>query len=163
MADVPTGNQRLLAALAGGIAGLRLGAALGTWWGYRIPGHIYRDGDDWFVDEPVRRELQRRIVSHGAQGDGRTFSLFGHGSIQLVPTHRTLPAQSGTLYSVKPTLRPGQTIEWVMLDLVIHQVGKLKLIRYTPRPVPGRMVQGPDLIPAPEEGNHRDPTIDHEA
>ncbi len=35
-----------------------------------------------------------------------------------------------------------------MLDLVIHRVGTLKLIRYIPRPVPGRMVQGPDLGPA---------------
>jgi hypothetical protein len=146
-------NSALFTALASGIAGLGLGAAVGAWWGRRIPGHIYRDGDDWYVDEPVRRELQRRIPKSAgpAQNDRDTFSLFGHGSIRLAPTQITLPAQSGPLYAVQPMLRPGQTLEWVMLDLAVHRVGTLKLIRYTPRRVEGRMVQGPNPEePAPQ-------------
>jgi hypothetical protein len=48
---------------------------------------------------------------------------------------------------VRSLLSAGQALEFVMLDLAIHRVGKLKLIRYTPRPVPGRMVQEPGLGP----------------
>jgi hypothetical protein len=114
----------------------------------RIPGHIFRDGDDWYVDEPVLRELQRRLHwSGGAAHGGYYFALFGHGSIKLVPTPRTLPAQTGDLFAVQPFLSAGQTLEFVMLDLAIHRAGKLKLIRYTPRPMPGRMVQEPGLGP----------------
>lgn len=153
MADTST-HQRLGAALAGSVAGIGLGAALGTWWAHRIRGHIYRDGDDWYVDEPVRRELRRRVTWPGGPMNSDTFSLFGHGTIELVATPRNLPAQSKQLYAVRPTLRPGQTLEQVMLDLVVHRVGKLELIRYTPRPVPGRMVQGPDLGLTPTDAPH---------
>lgn len=78
---------------------------------------------------------------------GFYFSMFGHGSIKLVPTTRALPGQSGELYAVESLLAAGQSLKFVMLDLVIHRVGTLKIIRYTPRPVPGRMVQGPDVGP----------------
>ena len=144
----PSNHPHLFAALAGGAVGLGLGAAAGVWWGRRIPGHIFRDGEDWYVDEPVLRELQRRLHWSGssAQG-GYSFALFGHGSIKLVPTPRTLPAQTGDLFAVQPFLSAGQTLEFVMLDLAIHRAGKLELIRYTPRPMPGRMVQEPRLGP----------------
>ena len=148
MADLQHNHRGLLTALAGGIAGLGLGAAVGAWWGRRISGHIYRDGDDWYVDEPVLRELQRRIRWSGDADRGYEFSLFGHGSIRLVPTEQTLPAQSGMLYVVRSMQHAGQALEWVMLDLVIHRVGTLKLIRHIPRPIPGRMVQGPDVGPS---------------
>ena len=144
----PASPPHLLPALTGGAVGLALGAAAGVWWGRRIPGHIFRDGDDWYVDEPVLRELQRRLHwSGGAAHGGYYFALFGHGSIKLVPTPRTLPAQTGDLFAVQPFLSAGQTLEFVMLDLAIHRAGKLKLIRYTPRPMPGRMVQEPGLVP----------------
>jgi hypothetical protein len=86
----PASPPHLLPALAGGAVGLGLGAAAGVWWGRRIPGHIFRDGDDWYVDEPVLRELQRRIHwSGGRRPGGYDFALFGHGSIKLVPTEQT--------------------------------------------------------------------------
>ena len=145
-----TSNHRgLLTGIAGCVVGVGLGAAAGVWWGRRIPGHIFRDGDDWYVDEPVLRELQRRMQwSGGLPGQGGyTFSLFGHGAIKLVPTSQRLPEQSGGLYAVQPMLSKGQELMFVMLDLAIHRVGKLKLIRYTPLPVHGRMVQGPGVGP----------------
>lgn len=64
----PTDRPYLIAALAGGAGGLGLGAAAGVWWGRRIPGHIFRDGEDWYVDEPVLRELQRRLHWSGLRG-----------------------------------------------------------------------------------------------
>lgn len=151
----PTGHPHFIAALAGGAVGLGLGAAAGVWWGRRIPGHIFRDGEDWYVDEPVLRELQRRLHwSGGSAQDGYSFALFGHGSIKLVPTPRTLPAQTGDLFAVQPFLSAGQTLEFVMLDLAIHRAGKLELIRYTPRPMPGRMVQEPRLDPDESAEHH---------
>lgn len=38
----------------------------------------------------------------------------------------------------------------------LHRAGKLKLIRYTPRPMPGRMVQGPG-VGSPESTNQDSP------
>jgi len=147
MAD--TTQRWWFSALAGGVATAGLGAAVGLWWGRRIPGHIFRDDDDWYVDEPALRELQRRIRWSGGSSTlgGFYFSMFGHGSIKLVPTTRVLAGQSGNLYAVESMLSAGQSLEFVMLDLVIHRVGILKLIHYTPRPVPGRLVQGPDVGP----------------
>ncbi len=137
MAEMPYRN--LLTAITGCAIGLGLGATAGVWWGRRIPGHIFRDGDDWYVDEPVLRELQRRIHwSGGSAGQGYIFGLFGQGAIKLLPTDRTLPGQTGGLFEVRSLLSAGQALEFV---------GKLKLIRYTPRPTPGRMVQGPDVGP----------------
>ncbi len=151
MADRRSHNHTLLAALAGGLAGIGVGAAMGAWWTQRVPGHIFRDGEDWYIDEPALRELQRRVRWTGETPghDGYYhFSLFGHGSIKLIRTARELPGQSGDLYVVRSMLREGQKLELVMLDLVIHRVGKLKLIQYTPRPMPGRMVQGPGVGPS---------------
>ena len=150
MADTPGNHNSLITAIVGGIAGIGVGVVTGVWWGRRVTGHIYRDGHDWYVDEPVLRELQRRIHWSGGmmwQG-GYYFSLLGHGGIKLVPTQRTLPEQSGALYAVEPMLRQGHELEVVMLDLATHRVGKLKLIRYTPRQTASRMVQGPDVEPA---------------
>ena len=153
----PTNTSRLLAGLA---VGLGLGAAAGMWWARRIPGHIFRDGDDWYVDEPVLRELQRRLHwSGGAAHGGYSFALFGQGSIKLVPSPRTLPRQNGPLFAVQPLLSAGQTLEFVMLDLALHRAGKLELIRYTPRPMPGRMVQGPG-VDSPESPNQDPPDTD---
>ena len=149
MADTPGNHRTLITALVGGVAGIGVGVVTGVWWGRRVPGHIYRDGHDWYVDEPVLRELQRRIHWSGGtmwQG-GYYFSLLGHGGIKLVPIQRTLPEKSGPLYAVEPMLSRGQELEFVMLDLATHRVGKLKLIRYTPRPLVGRMVQGPGVGP----------------
>ena len=146
MAEMP--HRNLLTAITGCAIGLGLGATAGVWWGRRIPGHIFRDGEDWYVDEPVLRELQRRIHwSGGSAGQGYIFGLFGQGAIKLLPTDRELPGQTGDLFEVRSLLSAGQALEFVMLDLAIHRVGKLKLIRYTPRPTPGRMVQGPDVGP----------------
>lgn len=151
-----TNHRGLFAALLGGAVGAGIGVTTGLWWGHRVPGHIYRDGDDWYADGPVLRELQRRIRGSGGtqwQG-GYNFSLLGHGSIKLVPTQRSFPDQSGQLYFVESVLSRGQEIEFVMLDLVAHRVGKLRLIHYTPRPMPGRMVQGPDLGPDEPSAAH---------
>lgn len=148
MADTPSDRSSILAALAGGITGIGLGVVAGVWWGRRVPGHIYRDGDDWYVDEPVLRELQRRMLwSGGPEQDGYYFLLRGRGSIKVVPTRRILPEQSGPAYAVELWLARDQALEFVMLDLVAHRVGKLKVLRYTPRQVPGRMVQGPGIGP----------------
>ena len=155
----PTNTSRLLAAFAGGTIGLGLGAAAGMWWARRIPGHIFRDGDDWYVDEPVLRELQRRLHWSGGSAGGYYFALFGQGSIKLVPTERILPKQTGPLFAVQPLLNAGQTLEFVMLDLAIHRAGQLKLIRYTPRPMPTRMVQGPNVGPI-ESSNPGSPDLD---
>ena len=153
MPDV-SNHRNLLTAIAGCALGLGLGATAGVWWGRRIPGHIFRDGEDWYVDEPVLRELQRRMHwSGGSAGQGYSFALFGQGSIKLVPADRTLPGQTGDLFAVRSLLRTGHPLEFVMLDLAIHRVGKLKLIRYTPRSVPGRMVQGPDTGPVEAPGS----------
>jgi hypothetical protein len=152
-------HRYLVPAIAGGLAGLGLGVAVGVWWGRHVPGHIYRDGDDWYADEPVLRELQRRIRWSGDADHGYEFSLFGHGSIRLIPTEKQRPAQSGTLHAVQSMLHAGQSLERVMLDLVIHRVGTLKLIRYIPRPVPGRMVQGPDIGPADRSAGEAPPGI----
>ena len=101
------------------------------------------------------RRARRRIDSHGRRSQGGYyFALFGHGSIKLVPTPRTLPAQTGDLFAVQPFLSAGQTLEFVMLDLAIHRAGKLRLIRYTPRPMPGRMVQEPRLDPDESTEHH---------
>ena len=153
MADT-SNHSGLLTGIAGCVVGVGLGAAAGAWWGRRVPGHIYRDGDEWFVDEPVLRELQRRIQwSTGWPGKaGFAFSIFGQGAIKLVPTSRKLPEQSGNLYAVESILDKGRDLVFVMLDLATHRVGKLKMIRYTPRPMPGRMVQGPDTSPGRSGG-----------
>jgi hypothetical protein len=87
MAEMP--HRNLLTAITGCAIGLGLGATAGVWWGRRIPGHIFRDGEDWYVDEPVLRELQRRIHwSGGSAGQGYIFGLFGQGAIRLLPTDR---------------------------------------------------------------------------
>lgn len=74
-------HRGLFTALLGGAVGIGIGVATGVWWGRRVPGHIYRDGDDWYADGPVLRELQRRM--HGSGGTqwqgGYYFSLLGHG------------------------------------------------------------------------------------
>ena len=160
MAD--TSNHRvLLTGIAGCVVGVGLGAAAGVWWGRRIPGHIFRDGDDWYVDEPALRELQRRLQwSTGWSGKpGYAFSLFGHGAIKLVASGRRLPEQSGGLYAVESILDKGQQLLFVMLDLVTHKVGKLKLIRYTPLAVPGRMVQGPGVGPEDSHAGNKPPGL----
>jgi hypothetical protein len=68
MAEMP--HRNLLTAITGCAIGLGLGATAGVWWGRRIPGHIFRDGEDWYVDEPVLRELQRRIHWSGGRRPG---------------------------------------------------------------------------------------------
>ncbi len=139
-----TDRRALFTAFTGSAIGLSFGFSIGMWWSRRIPGQIYRDDHDWYVDEPVVRELQHRLqYRRERDSQAHEFLLFGRGSIRLVPAPRQLPNQSG----VESRLHKDQALDLVMLDLAAHRVGRLHLLHYTPRPVPGRMVQGPDIGP----------------
>lgn len=109
-----------------GLAGVGAGGAAVVWWHRRLPGHAWREGLTWFVDEAFLDELRRRYQNMGyrSSGGGHFFSIL-RGGLDFQPVDRDLPAASGQVYRVDSQLNPGQDLHAAMLDLtVVHRVGK---------------------------------------
>lgn len=150
-----TAPRGWLSSVLAGLAGAGAGGAAVMWWHRRLPGHAWREGLTWFVDEAFLDELRRRYQNTGyrSSGGGHFFSIL-RGGLDFQPVDRDLPAASGQVYRVDSQLNPGQDLHAAMLDLtVVHRVGKyVRLPDPSEPPVkPGRwyLVKGMYFVDEP--------------